>query len=1035
MKALRHLLAGLVCMTALRAADPVAPPPAVTEFKNPAPRPNAPTPAGTGVQYSIGDPTDDEQYYLELLNRARANPAAEGVRLATTANLDSVTLAAYQFFNVDLAKLQTDLAAFPPLPPLALEPHLTTAARGHTQWMLANGIQAHEETSPAGSANVVNTTGDRITAAGYTFSTAGESVFAFADSVPNGHAGFEVDWGNGPGGVQDPPGHRLNNHSASFHEIGIGVLNASNTVTNINNGITNIGKVGPQLVTFDFGARPGQQPLVTGVAYYDLNGNQAYDPGEGIGGLTVTIGGNDNFAVTANSGGYAVPTADGPQVVSFNGPNFTGFSKSVTVAGGSNLKVDLALTYVPPIIGGTKLANVSGSTPYVAQPVPGATAYRWEYAKRTLFSGVIGAETGAGDFTASVAPGYSVISTDSHATGTASYHLAHTNSTDQVLTLNARLRTTATAQMTFATRLAAATTNEFARAQISTNSGASWITLWEQHGRTNNSGSTIENGFTPRVIPLTAFADQEISVRFTYVVVRGAQTVFFNQTGSLYGFFFDDLSFTGVEQLTQITTTAETQPSFGFVPPAAGDYALHASPQIGGRFLNFGPWFFLSTTTGTPPSVTLTLATNGPGSVLALPPGGIYSPGTPVTLIANPMFSMAFMGWSGGATGSANPLLLTLNANTTVTANFSNNHTLATAVSGQGTVTANPLKATYANGEVVSLSATAAPGWAFVNWTGDLGGSLSPTNLVMDGNKSITAIFVPTFTLTTAVNGQGSVSALPTKGVYLSNDVVSVTATPAPGWVFTGWSGDLSGSISPTNLVMNANRSVTAIFAPTFTLATATNGLGTVTALPLKGAYLSNDVVSVTATPAPGWVFTGWSGDLSGSISPTNLVMSANRSVTAVFAPTFTLTTGVNGLGTVTALPLKGAYLSNDVVSLTATPLPGWVFTGWSGDLNGTVSPTNLVMNANKSVTATFTLPTAQALDVSAIVLGPNGNLRVDFTLTGANATLLTLLKASDPAGPYLPLVATLATNSPGHFSFKQIAPSGGAGFLRVQAQ
>ena len=36
----------------------------------------------TSVIYSIGQPTGEEQYYLELLNRARANPTAEGTRLA-----------------------------------------------------------------------------------------------------------------------------------------------------------------------------------------------------------------------------------------------------------------------------------------------------------------------------------------------------------------------------------------------------------------------------------------------------------------------------------------------------------------------------------------------------------------------------------------------------------------------------------------------------------------------------------------------------------------------------------------------------------------------------------------------------------------------------------------------------------------------------------------------------------------------------------------------------------------------------------------
>ncbi len=1035
MKSLRSLLAGLACATALRAADPSTPPPAVTAFPNPAPHQASPAPAAGTVQYSIGDPTDEEQFYLELLNRTRMNPTAEGARLADTSHLDANTVAAYNFFHVDLALMQTNLAAFPPVPPLAMEPRLTQAARGHTQWMLANGIQGHEETSPAGSGNVVNTTGTRITSTGYTFSTAGESVFAFAESVENGHAGFEVDWGNGPGGVQNPPGHRLNNHTAAFREIGIGVVDGRNTVTNINAGVTNIGKVGPQLVTFDFAARQSTQPFVTGVAYYDLNGNHFYDAGEGIGGLTVSIAGNDNFAVTANSGGYAVPTVDGPQTVTFSGPNFSSASQQVLVSGGKNVKADLALTYTAPAIGGTALANLLLPTPYAVQPVAGATAYRWEYAKRTAFSNVLGAEAGAGDFTQTIGPGYSVVSTDTHQTGTASYHLAHSNASDQVLQLNARLRATASATMTFASRLGAATTNEVARAQVSTNNGVSWVTVWEQKGRAVNNGNTIENAFTSRTTSLAAFADQEISVRLTYVVVPGVQTSFFTQTISPFGFYFDDLSFTGVEQLSLISSTTVPLPLFAFVPPSAGDYALHVSPQIGGRFFTAGPWFFLSTTAGVPPSVALTLVTNGPGSVSVNPPGGLYSPGTAVTLTATPTATNAFLSWSGGASGNLNPLPLILNANTTVTANFSVSHGLATAVVGQGTISVTPQKASYLEGDLVSFTAIPAPGWAFANWADDLAGTVNPSNLVMNGNKKVTAVFTPTYTLATALIGQGTVSVLPLKSVYLSNEVVSITVTSAPGWVFTGWSGDLSGSVSPSNLVLNANKSVTANFAPTFTLSTATIGQGQLTALPLKSAYVSNEVVTFSAVPAPGWAFTGWSGGLSGSVNPTNLVMNGNKAVTANFTPTFTVVTAVTGLGTVLVTPLKLVYLSNDVVTVTATPAPGSAFAGWSGDLGGSISPTNLVVNANKSVTANFTLPAGLTLGASSLVKGPNGNLRVDFTVSSGSAVSFSLQRATDPAGPYLPLVATLATNAPGHFSFKGIPPSGASGFLRVDAQ
>ena len=67
------------------------------------------------------------------------------------------------------------------------------------------------------------------------------------------------------------------------------------------------------------------------------------------------------------------------------------------------------------------------------------------------------------------------------------------------------------------------------------------------------------------------------------------------------------------------------------------------------------------------------------------------------------------------------------------------------------------------------------------------------------------------FTLTTnAVNGNITLD-LPA-GTYTSGATASVSATPSPGYDFTGWRGDLSGSTNPTNLVMNGNKSITANF-------------------------------------------------------------------------------------------------------------------------------------------------------------------------------------------------------------------------------
>src|SRR6478672_1812665 len=67
---------------------------------------------GTATVYSIGDPTPEEQLYLEMINRARANPAAEAARLVSIQ--DPAILADYQAAGVDLNLMQEQFTAFGP---------------------------------------------------------------------------------------------------------------------------------------------------------------------------------------------------------------------------------------------------------------------------------------------------------------------------------------------------------------------------------------------------------------------------------------------------------------------------------------------------------------------------------------------------------------------------------------------------------------------------------------------------------------------------------------------------------------------------------------------------------------------------------------------------------------------------------------------------------------------------------------------------------------------------------------------------------
>src|ERR1043165_2465407 len=206
--------AGVVALEA-----PPANPPVVVTTDGGAPRSvlaKSMAPLAAPVLGSIGSPTAAEQHYLELINRARATPAAEGTRLRYTADAD--VQVAYTYFAVDLAMMEGEFAALPAAPPLAFNAQLTTAARAHCQSLYDNNLQSH--TGSGGSP-----LGPRLTAAGYAFSSAGECVYSYAESVYFGHAGFEVDWGGGgSGGMQAGRGHRANLHNAGFQEIGIGVL-------------------------------------------------------------------------------------------------------------------------------------------------------------------------------------------------------------------------------------------------------------------------------------------------------------------------------------------------------------------------------------------------------------------------------------------------------------------------------------------------------------------------------------------------------------------------------------------------------------------------------------------------------------------------------------------------------------------------------------------------------------------------------------------------------------------------------------------
>ncbi len=287
------------------------------------------------------EPSDEEQYLLELINRARMNPAAEGEWLAN--HPDRFIQNSYEYFSVDLNALIQEFKTYSPVPPLAFNPALIEAARRHSKDLKDNHFQDH--TGSDGS-----TGGDRLTEAGYDWWSYGENVFSYVENVDHAHAGFLADWG-----VPDL-GHRKNtlefDREPIWEEIGIGISStASGDLAgkrlrrdksfSAGNHLYGVDAVGPMLVTIDFARTWVYTPKVLGVVYGDLDGNEFYGPGEGYGGVTVSVVGTGESAVTYSSGGYSIPVAvPGEYVLQVSG-GLLGetVTKSFTIDS-HNIKVD-----------------------------------------------------------------------------------------------------------------------------------------------------------------------------------------------------------------------------------------------------------------------------------------------------------------------------------------------------------------------------------------------------------------------------------------------------------------------------------------------------------------------------------------------------------------------------------------------------------------------------------------------------------------------------------------------------------------------
>jgi hypothetical protein len=256
----------------------------------------------------MAEPSAYEQYLLALVNAARANPAVAASSLGIGLNdglpAGSISAAAKA--------------------PLAFNPNLISAAQQHSSWMLANNTFSH--TGANGSSP-----GDRMAAAGYSFTGSwawGENIAITYGSKTALSAATVLSLENG---LFKSPGHRQNLLNPAFKEAGMGAVSGSFQ-----------GSAAVD-VTQDF-ARSGTSSFLTGVAYNDLSGDNFYEPGEGLGGVSVLVKastGQTWQTTTWTAGGYQIALGAGTYSATFSGG---GLAKPVTknfTIGSDNVEVDL----------------------------------------------------------------------------------------------------------------------------------------------------------------------------------------------------------------------------------------------------------------------------------------------------------------------------------------------------------------------------------------------------------------------------------------------------------------------------------------------------------------------------------------------------------------------------------------------------------------------------------------------------------------------------------------------------------------------
>lgn len=497
--------------------------------------------------YNHGNPTDSEQLMLEMVNRARANPAAEATRLGMDLNE-----------NLRRGTIKNTAKQ-----PLAFHPRLIDAARGHSDWMLETGQFSHKgknNTQPW----------HRMRAAGYRLTgryVAGENIAIYGYDGDTLMESAQTIVESHQEGLFHSPSHRVNMMRAAYDEAGLGIID---------------GWVEEETDDWRYNSLATQKfarsdftglPFAVGVVYCDFNGNNLYDMGEGLRDVRVSVQGAKHHALTSSSGGFAlpVPSRRRMRTVQFEHADFVETSV-VRFGTQRNTKTDLRLPYTAPVTSGPVEIVAGLSQTYTVSAVKGATSVE-VVIERRMAAGTDGAED-LSRVEHETTENYAPLSTTIREAGSSAYHLRPgPPRVPQILRYRDYFVPSPDAVLTFQGMLRATSETQLAVVEVSVDDGHTWTALQNQ----GQMGSAGQAYFVPQSIALGEYTGKKLLLRFR-LTENSTTSVPWSVTNS--GWFIDEVTLSNTEVLrTEYVLPVGVNQTIVFQPLNRGTYQLTAIPR------------------------------------------------------------------------------------------------------------------------------------------------------------------------------------------------------------------------------------------------------------------------------------------------------------------------------------------------------------------------------------------------------------------------------------------------------------------------